>query len=52
MLTLVLTVAAYEKGRQEVIRIDNAFGKVPMDARQFYMLRLADELAQKAQAEN
>ena len=41
-------LAAYEKGRQEIARIVNAFGKVPADARQFYMLRLADELAHKA----
>lgn len=45
-------LAAYEKGRQEITRIESAFGKVPADARQFYMLRLADELGQKAQGEN
>lgn len=45
-------LAAYEKGRQEIDRIDSAFGKVPTDAREFYMLRLADELAQKARGEN
>lgn len=45
-------LAAYEKGRQDVTRIGNAFSKVPGDARHFYMLRLADELGQKAQGEN
>jgi tRNA wybutosine-synthesizing protein 4 len=39
-------LAAYEKSRQEITRIASAFGKVPADARQFYMLRLADELGQ------
>ncbi|KUI73627.1 tRNA wybutosine-synthesizing protein 4 [Cytospora mali] len=41
-------LAVYEKGRQDISRIDTAFGSVPADARQFYMLRLADELFQKA----
>ncbi|ROW12901.1 hypothetical protein VPNG_04763 [Cytospora leucostoma] len=45
-------LAAYEKGRQEIARIDSAFGKVPKDVRQFYMLRLADELAQKSRGES
>lgn len=45
-------LAAYEKSRQEIGRIDNAFGKVPKDVRQFYMLRLADELAQKSRSES
>ncbi|KAI0378418.1 LCM-domain-containing protein [Hypomontagnella monticulosa] len=41
-------LAAYEKGRQDVARIANAFGKLPPDMRDFYLKRLADELAQKA----
>ncbi|ROW06585.1 hypothetical protein VMCG_04459 [Cytospora schulzeri] len=45
-------LAAYEKGRQEISRIGNAFGKLPTDTRQFYVLRLASELAQKAQRDN
>lgn len=41
-------LAAYEKGRQDVARIANAFAKVPQDVKEFYLLRLADELAGKA----
>ncbi|KAL7624451.1 tRNA methyltransferase ppm2 [Parahypoxylon ruwenzoriense] len=41
-------LAAYEKGRQDVARIANAFSKLPSDMRDFYIKRLADELAQKA----
>ncbi|KAI1825176.1 leucine carboxyl methyltransferase [Xylaria intraflava] len=39
-------VAPYEKGRQDVARIANSFGKLPRDMQSFYMTRLADELAQ------
>lgn len=39
-------LAAYEKGRQDVSRIANNFSKLPSDAREFYMRRLADELLQ------
>lgn len=41
-------LAAYEKGRQDVSRIVSAFSKVPTSCKQFYLLRLADELAEKA----
>ncbi|KAK3315207.1 methyltransferase-like protein [Apodospora peruviana] len=41
-------LAAYEKGRQDVARMTNSFGKLPEDARRFYLLRLADELRRKA----
>ncbi|KAI1388412.1 LCM-domain-containing protein [Hypoxylon trugodes] len=40
-------LAAYEKGRQDVARIANAFSKIPSDMREFYIKRLADELAHK-----
>ncbi|KAI1764359.1 LCM-domain-containing protein [Hypoxylon sp. FL1150] len=40
-------LAAYEKGRQDVARIANSFSKLPSDIREFYIKRLADELAQK-----
>lgn len=40
-------LAAYEKGRQDVTRIVNAFGNVPADMREFYVRRLADELLRK-----
>ncbi|KAL2147916.1 hypothetical protein VTI28DRAFT_3394 [Corynascus sepedonium] len=41
-------LAAYEKGRQDIARIANAFKKLPAEAREFYLLRLADELREKA----
>jgi tRNA wybutosine-synthesizing protein 4 len=41
-------LAAYEKGRQDVSRIANSFKKLPVEAREFYILRLADELRRKA----
>jgi len=41
-------LAAYEKGRQDVARIANTFNKLPQESRQFYLLRLADELRRKA----
>lgn len=44
-------LAVYEKGRQEIARISKAFEKVPTEARQFYMLRLAGELAEAARAD-
>lgn len=41
-------LAAYEKGRHDVARIANSFAKVPRDVKQFYLSRLAKELAGKA----
>lgn len=41
-------LAAYEKGRQDVARIAKSFEKMPAAAREFYILRLADELRRKA----
>ncbi|KAI0595774.1 leucine carboxyl methyltransferase [Biscogniauxia sp. FL1348] len=41
-------IAAYEKGRQDVARIAASFNKIPSDMREFYIRRLADELAGKA----
>lgn len=41
-------LAAYDKGRQDITRIVNSFGKVPASCKQFYLLRLADELTEKA----
>ncbi|KAK4043620.1 hypothetical protein C8A01DRAFT_12935 [Parachaetomium inaequale] len=41
-------LAAYEKGRQDVARIANNFKKLPAEAREFYLLRLADELRGRA----
>ncbi len=37
-------LAPYEKGRQDVAKIAKGFEKLPSDAREFYLLRLADEL--------
>ncbi|KAK3946272.1 methyltransferase [Diplogelasinospora grovesii] len=41
-------LAAYEKGRQDINRIAKSFQKLPAEAREFYLLRLADELRRKA----
>ncbi|KAK4228360.1 methyltransferase [Podospora fimiseda] len=41
-------LAAYEKGRQDVARIAKSFEKIPAAAREFYILRLAEELRRKA----
>ncbi|KAK4144068.1 S-adenosyl-L-methionine-dependent methyltransferase [Dichotomopilus funicola] len=41
-------LGAYEKGRQDVARIVNSFKKLPAEAREFYLLRLANELRGKA----
>lgn len=41
-------LAAYEKGRHDVAKIANSFQKLPAEAREFYLLRLADELHRKA----
>ncbi|KAK4179979.1 putative leucine carboxyl methyltransferase 2 [Triangularia setosa] len=41
-------LAAYERGRQDIGRIANSFQKLPAEARQFYLLRLTDELRRKA----
>lgn len=43
-------LAAYEKGRQDINRLVNSFQKLPAQARDFYLLRLADELRQKIQS--
>lgn len=42
-------LAAYEKGRQDVARIARAFDdkSVPADMKEFYILRLAEELLSK-----
>lgn len=40
-------LAAYEKGRQDVNKLVGNFQKLPAQAREFYLLRLADELRQK-----
>lgn len=37
-------LAAYEKGRQDISRIIKSFDHLPLDIRQFYLRRLADEL--------
>lgn len=39
---------AYEKGRSEVEKIVRSFDGVPPDIARFYLVRLADELRQKA----
>lgn len=44
-------LAAYEKGRQEIARISKAFAGATVEARHFYMLRLAGELAEAARAD-
>ncbi|KAK3304463.1 methyltransferase-like protein [Chaetomium strumarium] len=41
-------LGAYEKGRQDIARIANTFKKLPAEAREFYLLRLADELRSTA----
>lgn len=43
-------LAAYEKGRQDINKLVNSFQKLPAQAREFYLLRLADELRQKVQS--
>lgn len=40
-------LAAYEKGRQDVNKLASSFQKLPAQAREFYLVRLADELRQK-----
>jgi tRNA wybutosine-synthesizing protein 4 len=37
---------AYEKGRQDVVKIAKSFNKLPSDIQGFYIHRLAEELAQ------
>jgi tRNA wybutosine-synthesizing protein 4 len=44
-------LAAYDKGRQDVARVAASFSKLPSEAREFYLLRLADELKGKARDE-
>lgn len=41
-------LAAYEKGRQDIGRLVNGFQKLPASAREFYLLRLSDELRHKS----
>ena len=41
-------LTAYEKARQDISRLTGSFGKLPAQTREFYILRLADELRQKA----
>jgi len=40
-------LAAYEKGRQDINKLVSNFHKLPAQAREFYLVRLADELRQK-----
>ncbi|KAL1874680.1 tRNA methyltransferase ppm2 [Paecilomyces lecythidis] len=40
---------AYEKGRNDVVKIARAFDGLPPDMARFYLLRLADELREKAE---
>ncbi|PHH65395.1 hypothetical protein CDD81_2499 [Ophiocordyceps australis] len=42
-------LAAYERGRLDVARIAKAFRHLPLETRDFYMSRLAQELEQAAQ---
>ncbi|KAB5585773.1 methyltransferase-like protein [Coniochaeta sp. 2T2.1] len=42
-------LAAYEKGRQDANKLVSSFQKLPAQAREFYLLRLADELRQMMQ---
>ena len=41
-------VAAYEKGRLDIVKIVKSFDNLPADVRSFYLQRLADEFMQKA----
>ncbi|KFY21613.1 hypothetical protein V493_07264 [Pseudogymnoascus sp. VKM F-4281 (FW-2241)] len=41
---------AYEKGRQDIVKLSKMFENLPPDIRKFYLLRLADELDQKARS--
>jgi tRNA wybutosine-synthesizing protein 4 len=41
---------AYEKGRQDIGKVSKMFESLPPDTRKFYLLRLADELSQKARS--
>ncbi|TIC97755.1 tRNA wybutosine-synthesizing protein 4 [Colletotrichum higginsianum] len=43
-------LAAYEKARQDIARIGSSFSKLPLDAREFYIRRLADELLQSTKS--
>lgn len=43
-------LAAYEKARQDIARIGSNFSKLPLDARDFYIRRLADELLQSTKS--
>lgn len=43
---------AYDKGRLDIARIVNSFGNVSASCKQFYLLRLANELAEKAEKQN
>lgn len=39
---------AYEKGRQDITKIVKSFDSLPLDVREFYLQRLAEEFNQKA----
>ncbi|KAK0626186.1 methyltransferase-like protein [Immersiella caudata] len=41
-------IAAYEKGRMDIGKIVDSFKKVPSEVREFYLLRLAEELKGRA----
>jgi tRNA wybutosine-synthesizing protein 4 len=41
---------AYEKGRLDIGKLSKTFDSLPPDTRKFYLLRLADELDQKARS--
>ncbi|KFX89195.1 hypothetical protein O988_08722 [Pseudogymnoascus sp. VKM F-3808] len=41
---------AYEKGRLDIGKLSRTFDNLPPDTRKFYLLRLADELDQKARS--
>lgn len=43
-------LAAYERGRRDVLRIAKGFEGLPSDARRFYLARLADELRELSEA--
>lgn len=43
-------LAAYEKGRLDIARTANVFKKLPAVTAEFYLLRLLDELREKARA--
>lgn len=42
-------LAAYEKARQDVMRMSKGFQHLPVETRRFYLTRIADELRQAAE---